>query len=487
MGRGSTSEVYAAVDVRLERPVAIKFLRAELAADPACRRRFAAEARMAARLCHPHVVAVFDTADPPPPERPYIVMELLGGPTLRAALATGPLPESVVRDMGRQVLSALDAATAMGLVHGDIKPDNIVATGDGRWKVADFGTAVEGACGDRLVVGTPAYLAPERVHGRPATPAGDIFSVGVLLYEALAGGRPYRTLDFYPWTEACSGALPLPLGRRRPEIDPSLASAVDRAVAAEPTRRYARPAELAAALDAGGPDGRLADCLTPGSLTPGSLTPGSLTPGSLTPGSLTPSYLTPILPDVAGAPGGPAVAGADDGPDTMAVRVIGGRMAVPARTLAAAARLTVGGGLAAALALTVAFVAPTGPAVPAPAGTRAAAPAISGVAARAVAPAGAGTSVGAAPPPSGADAPAVTDPAALVSAWTPAPAAAAPSPVPTAAPAITVPPGKGRAAKAAAKTPAKGHGHAAGPAGHAPHASGRPLAAAGHGPAQPPH
>lgn len=447
LGFGATSEVYAAVDTRLDRPVAVKFLRADLAADPAHRRRFSTEARTAARLCHPNVVAVYDTADPAPPGRPYIVMEFLAGPTLRAALAAGPLPETVARDIALQVLAALDAAGRIGLVHRDIKPDNIVATSDGRWKVADFGTAgcLDPATGaDRLpaaepVVGTPAYLAPERVQGCAATAASDMFSLGVVLFEALAGCRPYEALGSPPWTDAASGRPAVPLGDLRPDVDPAFAAAVDRAVDADPGRRFARPADMGAALVGGR---SRADRLM--------------------------AAPAPVLAAVRSDH-------PDDGPDTMAVRVIAGRMAVPVRTFATALRLAVGGGLAVAVALTVAFVVPGRPAGPAHAGTTVAAPGGPGGTAPAAGPSGTSLAV-ASPPTTG---PAATGPAATGLAVTAATTSAPPAPVATTA--GPVPPGHtplaaGGPAGRSSRLP--GPGPAGGP-------GGGHLPGAAHGPGHP--
>ena len=418
LGCGATSEVYSAVDLRLDRPVAVKFLRADLTGNAGSRRRFAAEARTAARMGHPHVVAVYDSADPEPPGRPYIVMELLSGPTLRGALAAGPLSEPAARDMAKQVLSALDAAARIGLVHCDIKPDNIVATGDGRWKVADFGTAdrrcappgartdAAGPAHTGAVTGTPAYLAPERVQGRPATAASDVFSFGVVLYEALAGRRPYDALGVHPWTSAAGGVRPVPIGRLRPGLAPDLAAAVDRAVEADPGRRFATPADMAAALGGHALDQAAVPAARPGA-------------------GFDPAWGQPV--DLVGPDAG--------GPATMEVRVIGGRMAVPARTLAAAFRLAVGGGAAVAVALAVAFTLPGGSAAPAHAGP-ASAPGGAAVPAVVTGPAGAGTLFAVASPAAAPDAatatatassPGPTTSATLVSADTPAPVSASPA------------------------------------------------------------
>lgn len=266
LGTGATAEVHSGWDRRLDRPVAIKLLRPGLACDPVVRRRFAEEARAAARLSHPNVVAVFDTGEPDGDGPPYIVMERLPGDTLRSALEEGPLPVAAVSALAAQMLSALRAGAAAGLVHCDIKPGNILAAGDGSWKLGDFGIARSAgiAAGDDtlgvgggpedtvtgLVMGTPAYLSPERLCGWAATEAADVFSLGVVLYEALTGRRPYRTTDSFPWSTALSGRPAEPVRSVRPEVPPALAAAVDRAVCLHPAGRFSSAEQMASALDA---------------------------------------------------------------------------------------------------------------------------------------------------------------------------------------------------------------------------------------------
>jgi serine/threonine-protein kinase len=171
-----------------------------------------------------------------------------------------------VRDLAVQMLSALRAGAAAGLVHCDIKPGNILATSDGRWKLADFGIArsIGLATGDETggvcsgpedtvagtIMGTPAYLSPERLCGQAATEAADVFSLGVVLYEALTGRRPFRTIDAFPWSTALSGRPAEPVRSLRSGVEPALAATVDRAVRLDPSSRFARAEEMATALDA---------------------------------------------------------------------------------------------------------------------------------------------------------------------------------------------------------------------------------------------
>ena len=257
LGRGGMAEVRAGWDRRLGRAVAVKTLLPELAEQPAIRRRFEGEARAAARLAHPNAVAVFDVGD----ERgvPFIVMEEVIGPTLEQEMATGPLDAERVRRLGQEVLAALGAAHAAGLVHRDVKPGNILMAADGSAKVADFGIAKAVADDEGTatrmdltttgqLLGTVAYMAPEQLAGRPATVQSDLYSVGVVLYEALTGARPFAAPTPIAMVRAIDQATPVPLAECRPELDGSLAEVVERAMAKEPDQRFATADEMAAAL-----------------------------------------------------------------------------------------------------------------------------------------------------------------------------------------------------------------------------------------------
>ena len=256
IGRGGMAEVRAGRDNRLERPVAVKLLRAELAHQPEVRARFETEARLAARLSHPNVVAVYDSGEVK--GVPFIVMERLPGDTLHDRLGAGPMPPDDVSDLAAQVLSALETAHAAGVLHRDIKPGNILAGGPGQWKVGDFGIAkaLEGDGADiaadmtatGLLIGTPAYLAPERFFGSPATVASDLYSLAVVLYEALAGTKPFRTSRPDAWASLIAGTDPPPLSGLRPGIDPEFERAVMRGLAKDPADRYWSAGAMAAAL-----------------------------------------------------------------------------------------------------------------------------------------------------------------------------------------------------------------------------------------------
>lgn len=252
IGRGGMAEVRSGRDTRLDRPVAVKILRPEMAYQPGVRDRFESEARLAARLVHPHVVAVFDSGETD--GVPFIVMERLPGQTLFDRMAQGPMPADEVRAVAVSVLAALQAAHEAGIIHRDIKPGNVLATGTGGWKVGDFGIAKALEMGSSeltstgVLLGTPAYLAPERFFGSAATVASDLYSLGVVLYEALAGRKPFQTDRPEAWASLVSGTAPAPLGELRPDVDPALAAVVERCLAKDPADRFWSAAEMAAVL-----------------------------------------------------------------------------------------------------------------------------------------------------------------------------------------------------------------------------------------------
>ena len=199
IARGGMATVYDATDTRLDRRVAVKVMRPALASDPDFVERFAREARAAARLSSPEVVAVFDQGTDAETGTAYLVMEHVSGGTLRDVLEReGALPPARALDLLEPVLVALAAAHAAGLVHRDVKPENVLLADDGRVKVADFGlaraietSALTATTG--MIMGTVAYLAPEQVeHGRTDTRT-DVYAAGVLLWELLTGTPPYTS------------------------------------------------------------------------------------------------------------------------------------------------------------------------------------------------------------------------------------------------------------------------------------------------------
>jgi eukaryotic-like serine/threonine-protein kinase len=192
---GGVGEVWRAEDTVLTRPVAVKLLRAEFAGHAEMQERFRAEARHAGALSHPAIARVYDYCEPAPEHPAFLVMELVDGPSLAAVLTAGPLGAAQAMDVVAQVASGLQTAHEAALVHRDIKPANLLLAADGQVKITDFGIAhVAGSVPvtrTGTVMGTPAYLAPERVSGASATPVSDLYSLGVVAYECLAGAQPF--------------------------------------------------------------------------------------------------------------------------------------------------------------------------------------------------------------------------------------------------------------------------------------------------------
>jgi serine/threonine-protein kinase len=252
LGLGGMGEVRAGTDLALDRRVAVKFLRADLADTSDLRHRFEREARAAARINDPHVVAIYDTGEHH--GVPYIVMERLSGSTLASELTTGALDQSRACTLVLEVLSALDTAHRLGVIHRDIKPRNILLTADGHAKVADFGIAKLTEDSDQtttgMLFGTAAYIAPERLAGHPATRASDLYSVGVVLFEALAGQPPFAADTPLALVESIARGDPVPLGQLRVDLAPAVVAVVEQAMAKEPELRFPSATTMAAALAA---------------------------------------------------------------------------------------------------------------------------------------------------------------------------------------------------------------------------------------------
>ena len=243
------AEVRDGWDIRLERPVAVKLLHPVFTTQPDNRMRFEVEARAAAALNHPHIVSVHDSGEHA--GTPYIVMERLSGQTLADVIARGPLPQPQVRSILDDVLSALAVAHASGILHRDIKPANILFSASGDTKVADFGIAKSAGTAHTLtgqIVGTMAYLSADRIAGRPATVADDLYAVGVVGYEALAGRRAFPQENLAELVRAVAEGTPPPLAVLRPDVDPALAAVIERAMARDPGWQFGSADEMRAAL-----------------------------------------------------------------------------------------------------------------------------------------------------------------------------------------------------------------------------------------------
>jgi len=254
---GGMGEVWRAEDTVLDREVAVKVLKHEYADDPVFRARFVAEARHAAALVHPNVASVFDFGelvdDDGTGTRPFLVMELVPGQPLSGLLRGGePMPADRASEIVAQAADAIAAAHALGIVHRDVKPANLLVTPDGQVKITDFGIARagDGAAITQTgqIVGTPHYISPEQAEGRPASEASDIYALGVVLYECLAGQRPF-TRDT---------PIQVALAHIREEVPPlpddvpgRVRAIVEKALAKRPEDRFASAADLATALRGG--------------------------------------------------------------------------------------------------------------------------------------------------------------------------------------------------------------------------------------------
>lgn len=253
LGRGGMAEVCDGWDTRLRRPVAIKLLDQAVSAQSGMRNRFDAEAQAAAALNHPNIVAIYDTGEHD--GRPFIVMERLPGGTLADEVRHGPLSQERVHAMLDNVLAALTEAHRAAILHRDIKPGNIlVAAGGETMKVADFGIAKTPEATKTLtghILGTIAYLSPERLAGAPACVADDLYAVGVVGYEALAGHRPFPQENMAALAGAILHGRPPQLAGLRPDVDPSLIMLIERAMAHDPRQRFVSAEEMRAWLHHG--------------------------------------------------------------------------------------------------------------------------------------------------------------------------------------------------------------------------------------------
>jgi len=242
VGTGGMSSVYRARDRLLERNVALKVLHPHYGSDEEYVERFRREARAVARLSHPHIVTVIDRGEDDGQQ--YIVFEYVDGENLKQLVErSGPLPLWRVVDLGVAVADALAFAHEQGLIHRDVKPQNVLLTPDGDAKVTDFGIArsleVEhGVTQTGTVLGTSNYLSPEQASGRATTPATDVYSLGVVLYELLTAEVPFPGDNFVAVAMKHINE-PLPdLLERRPDAPLRLVAAVERALEKDPSRRF---------------------------------------------------------------------------------------------------------------------------------------------------------------------------------------------------------------------------------------------------------
>ena len=254
LGVGGMARVYVATDRVLERQVAVKVLSPSDAQDPLFVERFRREARAAARLNHPNIVAVFDSGSDA--DQPYLVMEYVPGESLAQLLARqGRLAPRRAVELAIQVCAALAAAHAQGLVHRDIKPANVLVGEDGQVKVTDFGIVKAAAAttltGTGTVLGTAAYLSPEQAQGHPVDARSDLYGLGCVLYELLCGSPPFGSGADRSLVAVATRHVrepPEPPSLRNPQVDPALDAVVLTALAKDPAQRYQSATDMQEAL-----------------------------------------------------------------------------------------------------------------------------------------------------------------------------------------------------------------------------------------------
>jgi serine/threonine protein kinase len=249
-GAGGMGTVWEAEDTVLKRRVAVKILPPYLCGNESVAARFQREAQAAGRLTHPNVAQVFDYGEDG--GCPYIVLELVPGSTLRQVLDDrGRLPAADAAEVGAQIADALAAAHAEGIVHRDVKPGNVMVAPDGRVKVMDFGIAdavwFEPITDTGTIMATARYISPEQATGGGATAASDVYSLGVVLYEALAGRLPFEGESPFAIAHAHAYDPPPPLDRVAAGVPHPIVAAVEAAIRKEPRERP-RAVELAASL-----------------------------------------------------------------------------------------------------------------------------------------------------------------------------------------------------------------------------------------------
>ena len=263
LGSGGMGEVYRARDSRLGRDVAIKVLPSFLSADSDRLRRFEQEARAAAALNHPNILAVHQMGTYE--GAPYLVSELLEGETLREQIKRGRLSVRKAIDYGVQIARGLAAAHEKGIVHRDLKPENLFVTKDGRVKILDFGLAklTQPQSGSEhaaltltkgteagVVMGTVGYMSPEQVRGQTADHRADIFAFGAILYEMLAGKRAFQKPTSAETMTAILNEDPPGISQVTTNIPPALQRVVHRCLEKNPEQRFQSASDLAFALDA---------------------------------------------------------------------------------------------------------------------------------------------------------------------------------------------------------------------------------------------
>jgi len=258
IGKGGMGEVYRAHDTRLDRRVALKVLPADCSSDVDRLARFAQEARTTALLNHPNIIAVYDVGTDH--GVPFVVSELLDGETLRARISRGRVGLRTALTCGIELAHGLAAAHRLGVVHRDLKPENVFLTRDERVKILDFGLATcrraalacaspdSSTAPNRCLLGTIGYGAPEQIRGAETDHRADIFSLGVILYELIAGAAPFHGPSAIDTIVAILHEDPAPLGTRR-AIPRALEDVVHHCVEKDPSARFQTALDLAFSLE----------------------------------------------------------------------------------------------------------------------------------------------------------------------------------------------------------------------------------------------
>jgi len=245
---GGMALVYKAQDTMLNRIVAVKILRESYAEDPAFQKRFMREAQSAANLSHPNIVTVYDFGRDG--DRQYIVMEYVEGRDLKSIIrADAPLPLTRALDLAEQICAGVGAAHKAGVVHCDVKPQNVLIAEDGRAKVTDFGIARAFSAAAPVgytesVWGTPHYFSPEQAEGSQPTPASDVYSIGIILFEMLTGRLPFTGDNQQQLAMAHLRDAPPPLMQLNPNVPAQLEQIVNQTLAKEPAQRYRTAEQL---------------------------------------------------------------------------------------------------------------------------------------------------------------------------------------------------------------------------------------------------
>ncbi len=294
LGAGGMGEVYLAHDDRLDRPVAIKRIRHDVEATSERRERLRREAQAVAKLSHPAVVQIHDVVYDD--DSDAIVMERVPGESLDRLMHRGGFEGVKALDLARQIAEGLEAAHQRGLVHRDLKAENVMVTPDGKAKILDFGLVKDlkpleeqGLTADGMMVGTSRSMSPEQALGLPVDSRSDLFSFGVLCYELFTGHSPFRGGNVYETIDNVTRNQAPPPKALRPQLPAELSDLIERLLEKDPGRRPATTTEVLEVFQRLAERGDLAALAAPGTGAPGSGAPGSGAPGSQPFGEASPS------------------------------------------------------------------------------------------------------------------------------------------------------------------------------------------------------